>query len=272
MAQTVTRPLPAAQPEPRTPGVAIAGRLTILGLALYSVAMILAVLATVIGGAGFMTVFFSVSLGVTVVLIALTWRFGAWALVLTALLMLLNLAMSGRFMIEGFRFPASFLDFTISLFSVSGNLIALGGAIVALVARRRHATRSTPTRSERTAFGAFLAVLAALTVLSGVLTLANRESVSAQAKAGALPVRMKATKFEPERLETRTGQPVRLLVRNSDPGVHSFTIEVLATDVTITPGSERLIEIADVPPGEYAYVCKLFGHEATMKGTLAVAP
>lgn len=269
MTQTATRPLPAARPKATAAGLPVAGKATILGLALFGVAMILAVLSTVISGAGFMTVFFAILLAVSVVLAVLVRRFGAWALVLTALLMLLNLVTSGRFMVEGFRFPASFFDFTISLLSVSGNLIALGGAIVALVARR-HATRGTPTRSERTVAGAFLAVLVALAALSGVLTLASRESVSAEAKAGALPVRMKATKFDQERLEARSGQPVRILVRNGDPGAHSFTIEALGADVVVSPGSERLVEIANASPGEYAYHCRLFGHEGTMKGTLVV--
>ena len=273
MTQTTTRPLPGTPPEPRATGLPIASKATILGLVLCGVAWILGLLATFISGeVGFVTVLFAIFLAVTVVLIGLVRRFGAWALVLTALLMLLNLAGSGRHMVEGLRFPDSFFDFAPSLFSVAGSLLALGGAIVALVARRRHATRSAPTRTERSAAGGLVAVLVALAALSGVLTLANRDRVSAEAKAGALPVRMKATKFEPERVEARASQPLRILVRNSDPGYHSFTIAALDTDVTVNPGSERLIDLGDVPPGEYAYVCTLFGHESFMKGTLVVAP
>ena len=271
MTQTATRPLPGTAPAPRALGLPIGSKATILGLALYGVAMALAVLATVLPGElGFLTFFFAISLVLTALLAWLVSRFGAWALVLTAALMALNLAMSGRYMVEGLRFPASFFDFAVSLFAVVGSLIALGGAIVALIARRRRATRSAPTRSERLAAGALVAVLAGLAVVSGVLTLANRDSVSAEARAGALPVRMKATKFEPERLEVPTGQSVRILVENSDPGMHSFTIEALDADVTLNPGSERLVELANLPPGEYAYVCRLFGHETTMKGILAV--
>jgi plastocyanin len=217
-----------------------------------------------------MTIFFAISLALSLILTGLVWRFGAWALALTAVLMLLNLAMSGPFMIEGFRFPDSFFDFAIALFSVSGNLLALGGAVVALVARRRGAVRGVPTPGERTAAGALVAALVALAAVSGVLTLANRESVSAEAKAGALPVRMQATRFVPERLEASAGRPVRVLVSNGDPGTHSFTIAALDTDLNVSPGSERLVELADVPAGEYQYVCKLFGHEGTMKGTLVV--
>lgn len=273
MTQTATRAHLEAAPLANATGLPIASKATILGLVLYGVAMVLAVVATVLSGEiGFMTVFFAISLALTAVLVGLIWRFGAWALALTAALMLLNLAMSGQYMVEAFRFPGSFFDFAVALFSVSGSLLALGGAIVALVARRRHAMRSAPTRTERVAAGGLVAALVVLAVLSVVLTLASRNSVSAEAKAGALPVRMKATTFEPERLEARTGQSLRLLVRNSDPGTHSFTVETLDMDVTISPGSERLVELADLPPGEYVYVCKLFGHESIMKGTLAVVP
>lgn len=272
MAQTASRPRPDAPSEFAATGLPIASKVTILGLVLYGVSMAIALLTTVIIGAGIMTVFFGASLVVTAVLIALVARFRAWALVLTALLMLLNLAVSGIYMVAGLRFPASFFDFVTSLVSVAGSPIALGGAIVALIARRRHATRSAPTRTERTLAGGFLAALAALAVLSGVLTLVNRESVAAEAKVGALPVRMKGTKFEPEWLRVRAGQSVRLLIKDSDPGAHSFVIEALDADVTVHPGSERLVEIADLAPGEYPYVCKLFGHEDFMKGVLVVVP
>ncbi len=268
----------ATTSRPSTPastiGLPIAGKVTIFGLGLFAVAMIVILIAAPLSGdyGFFTTAFPAILLAVVVLLAGLVWRFGTGALVLTAVLMLLYLAASLPFMIEGLRFPASFFDFVPSLLALTGNLIALGGAVVALVARRRRATRSTPTGVEQTAAGVFIAALVTLAALSGVLTLANRDSVAAEAKAGALPVRMKATKFEPERLEARAGQPVRILVRNSDPGTHSFTIEALDADVTVHPGSERLVELADVPPGEYAYVCKLFGHESIMKGTLVVAP
>ena len=272
MTATATTSRPSAPAS--TMGLPIAGKVTIFGLALFAVAMIGILIAAPLSGdyRFFTTVFPAILLAVVVLLAGLVWRFGARALVLTAVLMLLSLAGNLPIMLEGLRFPASFFDFVPSLLALTGNLIALGGAVVALVARRRRATRSTPTRVERTAAGVFIAALVALAALSGVLTVANRESVSAEAKAGALPVRMKATKFEQERIEARAGQPVRLLVRNADPGLHSFTIDALATDVTIAPGSERVIELGPIPPGEYAYVCKLFGHEATMKGTLVVAP
>lgn len=272
---TTTPSHPAVVASPATGkliGLSVASKATILGLGLYGVSMFLAVLSTLISGASFMTVFFAASLAVVVVLSGLVRRYGAWALVLTALLLLLNLAGSGRYMVLGLPYPASFFDFTISLFSVLGSLIALGGAVVALVARRRRSTRSILTRTERTAAGAFIAALAVLTVISGVLTLGSRDQVSAAAKAGTRSVEIKATKFVQERIEVRAGEPARLVVRNGDPGMHSFTIYALETDVVIAPRSERLIELGQVPPGEYTYVCKLFGHEQTMKGTLVAVP
>ena len=111
-----------------------------------------------------------------------------------------------------------------------------------------------------------------LAAVSAGLTISNRESVSAEARAGALSVRMKGTTFQSERLEARAGAPVRILVKNTDPGIHSFTIQALGTDVNVNPCSEHLIDLCHVPPGEYAYVCKLFGHDQIMKGTLVVTP
>lgn len=272
MTATTTTPRPSAPAS--IIELPIAGKVTIFGLVLFAVAMILILIAVPLSGAYgfFTTVFPAMLLAVVVLLAGLVWRFGAWALVLTAVLMLLSLAGNLPIMIEGLRFPASFFDFAPSLLALTGNLIAVGGAVVALVARRRGATRSTPTRVERTAAGALLAGLAVLAAVSAGLTISNRESVSAEARAGALPVRMKGTMFQSERLEARAGAPVRILVKNTDPGIHSFTIQALDTDVKVNPGSERLIELGTVPPGEYAYVCNLFGHDQTMKGTLVVAP
>jgi len=267
---TTSRP-----PAPATAtGQPIASKATIFGLALFALAMIGILVAAPLSGAYgfFTTVFPAILLAVVVLLAGLVWRFGARALVLTAVLMLLSLAGNLPIMIEGLRFPASFFDFAPSLLALTGNLIALGGAVVALVARRRRATRSTPTRVERTAAGALIAGLAVLAAVSAGLTIINRDSVSAEARAGALPVRMKGTTFQSERLEARAGEPVRILVKNADPGMHSFTIQALGTDVKVNPGSERLVELGTVPPGEYTYVCKLFGHDQTMKGTLVVGP
>ncbi len=268
----------ATTSRPSTPastiGLPIAGKVTIFGLGLFAVAMIVILIAAPLSGdyRFFTTVFPAILLAVVVLLAGLVWRFGARALVLTAVLMLLSLAGNLPVMIAGLRFPTSFFDFVPSLLALTGNLVALGGAVVALVARRRRATRSTPTRVERTTAGALLAGLAVVAAVSAGLTIINRESVSAEARAGALPVRMKGTTFHSERLEARAGEPVRILVKNTDPGIHSFTIPALDTDVTVHPGSQRLIDLGHVPPGEYAYVCKLFGHDQIMKGTLVVTP
>ena len=107
-----------------------------------------------------------------------------------------------------------------------------------------------------------------LAVVSAVLTLTGRESVSAQRAAGATEVTMKKTKFEPETLQAQAGETRQVLLKNSDPGFHTFTIKALGVDAVIGPGSEKLVEIA-AAPGTYEYICTIAGHE-TMKGTLEV--
>lgn len=266
---TIERDAPAAARSlNRLP---IGSKATIFGLGLFATAgLILLVGAIVSGDLDFLVLYLILTV-VPIVLAFLVARFrGAWPLVVTTLVMIVSLVMNGPIIAEGLRYPRSFVDFPPSIIGLFGILIPLVASVAALVARRRGDRRSAATPVERTAALATVGVLAALTLMVVVLNLTGRESVSAEARAGAFPVRMKATRFEQERIEGRAGQPTRIVVRNSDPGVHTFTLLGQDVEVTINPGDERLIELPALPAGEYPFVCNVFGHETVMKGVLVV--
>ena len=115
--------------------------------------------------------------------------------------------------------------------------------------------------------GAVAVAVVALMLLSGSLHIAGLSSVSAVASAGAARVDIEGFDYEPA--ELRIGQQVRILVKNHDLPVHTFTIEELDIAVRLVSGSEKLIELPAAAAGRYEYICTVPGHD-NMKGTLFV--
>jgi uncharacterized cupredoxin-like copper-binding protein len=62
---------------------------------------------------------------------------------------------------------------------------------------------------------------------------------------------------------------VKIVAKNSDPYIHTFTVEDLDMDVKLGPGSEKLILIERPVAGTYEFICAITGHES-MKGTLTI--
>ena len=104
---------------------------------------------------------------------------------------------------------------------------------------------------------------------SGVLAFTERTSASVEAVGSASEVRLAYPTIEPARLEVQTGETVRLVVKNEDWGLHTFTVDGQDVDYGIRPRSSRVIEFAPTAVGEYTYFCRVLGH-GKMKGTLVV--
>lgn len=104
----------------------------------------------------------------------------------------------------------------------------------------------------------------------------------------AATVRIRYSRFEPERIVVRAGEPVTITVRNDDPVEHEWILgpEELhekhrtgteavhnehPNEVTVSAYGERTTTLTFNVPGEYKYICHLPGHEAYgMVGTLVV--
>ena len=106
-------------------------------------------------------------------------------------------------------------------------------------------------------------------VVSGILHVTSLESVSADDKVGALIMKMKETKFVPERLEVKVGETVRIVLKNNDFATHTFHVHDMGIEHTVIPFSEELIEFRPTKLGKLAYHCDVDGHD-DMKGTLVV--
>ncbi len=205
----------------------------------------------------------------TVVIALLALRIGGWALTLAAIWAVLFLVLNFLFPPTGFSHINSFWDFTAALTTTVAVLAASIGGGVAFVQRRRGTVRQTATTAERRSVVGATTVVFVLLLGSGVLHVTSIESVSADAKAGAITVLMKDTQFDPDELTVQAGQPATLVVKNDDLVVHTFIVEELGINEVIIGGSEKLITIPAASPGSFAFVCEIFGHEA-MTGTLVV--
>ncbi len=242
-------------------------QVAIAGLLLYALAsLVFAILST--DGEASNVVLFIIVMVLSVIFAGLMWRFGKWALVVTALWGILNLWW-GLLLIRALSYPNSFFDFVLPLLLTVGALLAVVGAIVAFVQQRRGSTRTAATRAERRTFGAIAGVLLGLVILSGVLHLTGRTTVSTEAKAGAMVVEMKNSYLAPERLEVRVGETTRILVKNNDFFVHNFEIDELGVEHTVLPFSELLIDLRPTNPGEFTYRSEA-PMTGDMEGTLVV--
>ena len=128
--------------------------------------------------------------------------------------------------------------------------------ILGFLQRSRGTVRDVSTAGERWVLRATMAMVAGLMAASGMLHLTSLESVSPDDKAAAIIVEMKNDAYEPALLTVPAGKPIKLVIKNSDLTVHSFTIEELGIDVKVLPGSEKLIELPSPPAGTYLYSCR----------------
>ena len=147
----------------------------------------------------------------------------------------------------GLAAPASFFDFVPGILVLPGALLALVAGVVSM------RSRSAIGEGERRAIGGIGAVLGLLALGSAVLTLTGKDTLSEVERESAdAEVTLSDFEFDAEGYDLAPGDTV--LVRNDDPVLHTFTIDALDIDVTMNPGSEKLVTLPD-EPGTYVLYC-----------------
>lgn len=132
-----------------------------------------------------------------------------------------------------------------------------------------------------------IARLLALVVLAPVALLALG-CAGGSAASGEVTIGIHYSRFQPELITVRAGEPVTFTLRNEDPIEHEWIVgsaelherhrtgtepyhDAIPTEVTIPALSARETTVIFGEPGDYAYVCHLPGHEAYgMVGTVRV--
>lgn len=230
-------------------------RLATLGLLLAAAGPLLLTVATVIWSVetGENLAFF-LPVGLIGLLGAyLLWRFGTWGRIagIVAAVLVGGAVFWTAF---GLAEPSSFFDFVPGVLVIPGVLLAISCSVAAFVASRRGHLTTTATGGEQRGIQIALTVVAALAVLSGVLTVASVESVDAADRAAAdLEVHLSDIEFDEDEYTVAGGSTV--YIRNDDPIHHTFTIEALDVDEKLGPGSKKIVEIP-AEAGTYILYCK----------------
>lgn len=241
------------------------------GLGLFWLAAILFAIAITIEGVWGeegVVVFFVILVGISLLIAFLLSRKPAWSYAFGILGGIIGLIFFSESADLFLTTPAAFFDFFGTLILLLGMLILAGASIVGLLQHRSGNPRTEATSTERTAILAVGGVLAVLAVVSIVLTVANMGDVSAEERQGAIEVQMKKTEFEPHEIRASAGQ-VRVVVKNFDPFLHTFTLDDANVDVRVTPRQEKVIDLGNLSAGSYVFRCEVPGHE-DMVGTLVV--
>ncbi|HEX5939309.1 MAG TPA: cupredoxin domain-containing protein [Dehalococcoidia bacterium] len=155
----------------------------------------------------------------------------------------------------------SFFDFTTTIFPLVGGILLIVGSALALWDERKEPVATQAPAAWQTSMLGITGVLAAVSVISLILTLTGFDSVSDEERAAAdTVVEMKQTEFEPDVIEVSAGE-IAVVVENDDPIVHTFTIDDLDVDEDLGASDEKFIEFS-AEPGEYELKCDVPGHES----------
>ena len=238
-----------------------------LGLGLITAALLTVVVLTLILFDGEDVAFFAVPATVGVVVTFLVWRFDKlWARIL-GIVATVVLALAAFFLAFGLFQPFSPIEFIVGVGFVMGVLLSLYGGVRTLIAGRKGI--SGPTRGETRIRTGVLAVMGVAAVFSVVGFFATRTSVSEAEAAGATALDMVQFEFDPSASSVSEGGS--LLVTNSDPFAHDFTLKDLDIYVHVGPGSEVIVELTAAPPGTYDYYCSLHSDGSSgMRGTITI--
>lgn len=239
-------------PEPTTEGRPRWSWLAALGLTLAAMGPLLMLVGGVLWGLEIAeeVPFFGVTAAIGLLGAFLVTRFGTWARFLGIVAAIL-IAMSLFWTAFGLFTPNSFFDFVPGLLVIPGALIAIVACIASIVAGRRGHRSLAPVGGERRGMRIVLGVVVLLTVLSAALTFAGRSSVDAD--EAELAVTMSDFAFAEGSYEVDGG--TRIVVRNDDPFLHTFTIDELGIDEAMSPGSEVLVDIP-AEAGSYVVYCR----------------
>ena len=242
------------------------------GLALVGVAAIVYLGGGLLGAQSGTIPFLVIVAVVAIVGAIVAARFPLWGTIVGLLATIATGGMVFWFVFGLFAFN-SVIEFTGGLLFVFGVVLGLVGGIRALVKRRD--PRASPTEGERRTRAVITAIVGVGAVVSFVLGMVMRNTVSAEEAQGAQRVDMDAFEYVPETLEVAAGQ-VSFVFHNSDAFTHSFTLDEAGVDEFVAPGSESLVTF-DIEPGTYTFYCfphanksDGFQQENDMIGTLVV--
>ena len=220
-------------------------RLAIGGLVTIALLMVVLGIAQLSSGDTSGVGFLIINIAIVLVVAGLIWQFGSWALVLGAVAGLLGtLLVYGPYLFSSTGSFNSVFDFGVAVVATVSAIMVFVSSIVAFVQLRRGTPRVEATPVERNAVRAVAVVVAILVVASAVVTVAAQDTVEEADRAGAEVVLMKTTEFRTTQLDAKAGETLRLVLKNDDLYIHTFTIDELGIDVTVGPRGEKALSVS----------------------------
>ncbi|MEF3273157.1 MAG: cupredoxin domain-containing protein [Chloroflexus sp.] len=112
-----------------------------------------------------------------------------------------------------------------------------------------------------------------LAVSTILITLAILVACGEPLRERSIEITATEMRFDPDRVEARTGEQIFLRLRNRGQVAHSLTIELPTGDRTVSadPGVDAILVFRAPAPGEYRFYCRIPGHEE-QQGVLVVTP
>lgn len=163
--------------------------------------------------------------------------------------------------------PRSIFDFIFPVVLIPSALFLLTGGVMGLVQHFKHANSQEGPSAAVMAIKGVVGVVALLLVISAILTLTTNGSVSAEDKQGAQILTAHHSEWNTNSIDISASGTTKIVLKNRDPILHTFTVKDLGINETIGPGEEKLIEVASPGAGGYGFICKVMGHE-DMAGVL----
>jgi uncharacterized cupredoxin-like copper-binding protein len=246
----------------------------LFGIAIFTVAVLIILVAVIVVSPS--DIAFPLFLLVPVVLASAALLFlRRWGLIIAGLLSLFGLFALTTDAGLTLTTPKAFFDFTLTLLALIGLGISLVACIVGTIQYFRGATPNEVSPPVNMVLRGLAGIAAVAVLVSLVLTVLNAtDTVSAEDKQGAVELVAKDTKWKNNTLEASSGGTIRILAKNDDPVLHTFTLrdkgKGIDVDVKLGPWSEQIVEVGSLEPGTYGFICRVEGHAEDMTGVLTV--
>jgi heme/copper-type cytochrome/quinol oxidase subunit 2 len=239
-----------------------AGRLVLVGTCIIAWGSFISGVGSGEPLSGVVPAIISVAIGVT------AWRWGGFA-TLPALLVGAAVVMVGLIDLSiTLSAPDVYGDFVLAVSMLIGGAITLAGALVA-VGRRIANRPSREGRPTRWLGMAAAAAVGILSIVAFVAALTSSSSVPASERRGAITVEMPDDSYSVRRIEATVGEPVKVFLRNTDHGKHTFTIDEFDFEEVLGAQRDALLTFTPTRTGRFEYYCRVSGH-GDQTGTLAV--
>ena len=242
-------------------------RVALLGFAAFLIMNVVYAVVSIITGEAANLFFVAINVIAVAIAIAAMLRLGHWGHLVAAFIALIGVFFFGSSAAISLQSPDSVLDFTFITVGILGLVVTIVSCVIAFFRLRRGTATQTGSVRAVMAVRGIVAFMVLSAVASTVLTLVSKDTVSAAEKQGAVELSAKKSDWNTDSLSVKSGSSVKILVENSDPYIHTFTVKDLDVDVRLKPGSEKLITLKSPGAGGHEYICNI---HTDMKGTLTV--